>query len=1193
MTLSLRNSYFVPKRNIIHERARFHQRKQLAGESVEAFIRSLYEIAEHCAFNDKNEQIRDRLVLGVADKEVSEKLQLKSDLTLESAIEMARQRELVKTQMKDIDSPKALDAVQRERSVGRGQSSGRGHSRNYRSRPGGRGHHPRHRGSGRYQGHQARCQNCNGTHAQETRCPAKGKRCHRCRNMDHFASCCRKNVNEVVHEEHESDNSLFLGSVTTCNDNSEAWNVKLKICGKPVVFKIDSGADTSVISDKLFYSLPKRPKLSPVKGIVSGIGGVVKCEGEFKTHTWHNGNEYVFPVHVIKGTQTSLLGRSTAEKLGLIKRIFEAESVFGTVGRLDCEPVKITLKTDAKPYCLTTARHVAFPLMGKVETELNRLEKEGIINKVVKPTDWCAPMVPVVKRNGNVRICVDLKKLNEAVKREHLMLPNLEDISPKLQGSKIFSKLDASNGFHQIPLDEDSCHLTTFITPFGRYCFTRVPFGITSASEIFQRKMSELLKGLIGVEVIIDDILIHAATMHEHDERLSKALERIKASGMKLNRDKCEFRKPEIEYLGHVISADGVKPSYARIEAIRELPAPTNVTELRRIIGMINYLGRFVPNMATIISPITELLKEDVAWTWDFPQQKSFEEVKKLLTNSPVLAFYDANKSTIVSADASSFGLGAALFQIDDGELKPVAFCSRKLTPAEMKYAQIEKECLASVWACEKFSCYLVGLDSFTLYTDHKPLIPLMNTQDLDRTPLRCQRLLMRLRRFNVKAEHVSGKKLFVPDTLSRSPIDKPSNNELADEVAAYVHSVESTRPISDQKLDQIRMETAKDPTLQEVMSYTRFGWPNHSRSMKDECKEYYSSRSKLSISEGLVIYRHRITIPEVLRSEIIEKIHEGHQGINKCRERANTCVWWPGIVNDIRVKISSCQFCQIAHLPTITSAQVIGKLKNIFARFGIPEELVSDNGKQFVSEAFHDFATSYNFKQTFSSPHYPQANGMAESSVKIAKRILRQDDIFKALLAYRSTPIESTGVSPAQLLMGRQIRTTLPTLSSSLQPKWPEYEEVHNRDNATKIRTQEYYNRRYSASPLSKLHPGDAVRIKTDKEKRWNSFGTITGTDHANRSYTVSTPTGNFRRNRRHLQSILGDSVPQISRSPVDQDLEISQPKISVPIEPSVNDRFEDKIELVLQPDIANSDVLRTRSGRAVIRPKHLNDYV
>ena len=305
--------------------------------------------------------------------------------------------------------------------------------------------------------------------------------------------------------------------------------------------------------------------------------------------------------------------------------------------------MKITLKENPKPYCLTTACRVAFLLLNKVEKELNKLENAGIIEKVDKPTDWFAAMVPVVKPNNNVRICVDLQKLNNAVKRENYMLPNLEDIAPKLTGSTLFSKLVASSGFYQIPLDKDSCESTMFITPMGRYCFKRVPFGITLASEIFPKKMTEMLRNLQGVEVRIDDILIHGKTHEEHDKNLEDILRRISESGLKLNYEKCEFRKTKIEYFGHVVTPEGILPSQQRIEAIKSMKSPTNVKELRRIVGMINYLGRFIPNLASIIQPMTDLLKSSNAWYWDSKQEESFTKIKDLLTKAPVLTIYEGH----------------------------------------------------------------------------------------------------------------------------------------------------------------------------------------------------------------------------------------------------------------------------------------------------------------------------------------------------------------------------------------------------------------------------------------------------------------------------------------------------------------------------------------------------------------------
>ena len=513
-----------------------------------------------------------------------------------------------------------------------------------------------------------------------------------------------------------------------------------------------------------------------------------------------------------------------------------------------CEPVHITLNEDAQPYSLSTARRVPIPLMSKVKEELSRLQKAGVIEVISEPTDWSAPIIPVLKNNGTVRICNDYKQLNKVVKRERHVLPTLEDILHKLSGAKVFSRLDATSGFFQLPLDDESAKLTTFITPFGHYFYRRLPQGITSSPEIFQGTVESMLCDQPHAVCFFDDILVFIDNDSDHKKHLENTKNKLGSYGLKLNPQECEFHKKELEFLGYVISGEGIRIDPGKIEAIVKMSNPENVQELRRFVGMVNFLGRHLPNLSTIMQPITQLLEKDKAWGWGPHQEDAVSKIKELLTSAPTLAFYDPVKPTIVTADASSYGIGGALLQEQkDGSTRPVAYCSRMLTRTERRYAQIE-ECLAAVWCCEKFDRYLIGLDqSFTLQTDHKPLVPLINSKDLSDTPIRCQRMLMRTACFNAEACYTQGKNMFVADTLSRSLIKHRPQVHIEEEVTAHVSAITSTWPASDAFLDRIRKKTEKDICLKTALEYTMTGWPEFREDVKLAARNLYAVRGELS----------------------------------------------------------------------------------------------------------------------------------------------------------------------------------------------------------------------------------------------------------------------------------------------------------------------------------------------------------
>ena len=322
----------------------------------------------------------------------------------------------------------------------------------------------------------------------------------------------------------------------------------------------------------------------------------------------------------------------------------------------------------------------------------------------------------------------------------------MDETLAQLAGAKKFSKLDANSGFWQIPLAKQSRPLTTFITPFGRFQFNKLPFGISCAPELFQKRMSTMLSGLQGVLSLMDDMLVLGHDKHQHDKRLEAVLSRIQSAGVTLNLSKCEFSMDQIKFLGHIVDKDRVRADPAKTQAVLELPPPSNVREMRCFVGMVNQLEKFIPNCADIICPLTELLSTKQAWQWGTPQDEAFSKIKQLLTEPRVLTLYDTSAATKISADVSSYGVGAALLQHSNQQWKPVAYASCKLSDTQKRYAQIEKEALALIWACEKFSRYIMG-KAIDIETDHEPLVPLMSSKDLDAMPTHILRFRLRMMR--------------------------------------------------------------------------------------------------------------------------------------------------------------------------------------------------------------------------------------------------------------------------------------------------------------------------------------------------------------------------------------------------------------------------------------------------------------
>ena len=565
----------------------------------------------------------------------------------------------------------------------------------------------------------------------------------------------------------------------------------------------------------------------------------------------------------------------------------------------------------------------------------------------------------------------------------------------------------------------------------------------------------------------------------DHDNNLFALMKRCRDVGIRLNPVKMILRQNHVPFLGHIITADGLKPDPDKVKAIDDMPRPIDIEGVQRFNGFVNYLAKFLPKLSEVTEPIRQLTRKDVPWNWSASQENAFVLMKELVKEAPVLQFFDNHKPLMIQCDASEKGLGAALLQ--DG--KPVAFASRALTDTETRYAQIEKELLAIVFSVEKFDQFTFGR-TVHVQSDHKPLESILK-KPLHRAPKRLQSMMLRLQRYDILVSYVSGKLLYLADTLSRAfkPSKQPSPQSDLETVCMIANV-----PMTENRISEIQSASAIDPELQLLKTVILKGWPTDKLGIPTEVLPYFPIRDELSVQDGLIFRGERVVIPVTLRAILKDKIHSSHLGVEGCLRRAREAIYWPNMNSDLKDYISKCSICrttsysqqkeslkshdvpdrpwakvatdlfsfkekdylilvdyysnfwEIDLLPNTESITVVRKLKAHFARYGIPDILMSDNGPQYTAQTFKRFSESYEFQHITSSPGCSQSNGKAESAVKTAKNILRRadmakSDIFLAILNHRNTPNES-GYSPAQCLMSRRTKTLLPTTSNLLKPE-------------------------------------------------------------------------------------------------------------------------------------------------------------
>jgi predicted aspartyl protease len=1187
--------YFIPKKNLVFERAKFLKHKQGQSESIENFVTTLHNLAKSCEWGQIYEDmVLMVLITGMRDEALSDRLQLENDLKLETAINLIRKSEELARQKQELNTSNnsEIDRISRN-NTSLNSSHSQQNNQNRRTNLLQNSNKERLRYS---------CWWC-GSDSRHSRkfCPAKNNTCSKCQKIGHFPQVCKSgNVQNVEsnsqswEEDYSHENSSLTNAdyISTVQNQptlkpKDPWLINLKVNDtENITFKIDTGADVSILPSHLVES--KNIRIQPTTQILTGASGnKLTLLGKATLKLSYKEKVCYETVYISVGSSQPLLGKPAIENLQLVARIDTIQNsssnhwinrhakLFRGLGSVPGK-YKVELKPDAQPYAINTPRRVPLPLWQATKDELKSMMDMGVITTVTHATDWCAPMVVVPKRNSNkIRICVDLSNLNKSVKRRYYPIQPIDTTLARISGASVFSKLDANHGFWQINLDEESQDLTTFLTPFGRYKFLKLPFGISSAPEVFQEYVNRTLQGQRNAAAHMDDVIVWGKDQQEHDTILEEVLTKLENAGFTLNKDKTVFSQKSTTYLGHRLTAGRIMIDDEKVAAITEMSPPVDIAGIQRFLGMVNFVGKFIPNKSEVLKPITELLSKKHDWFWGNSQQRAFEQIKTLLTSAPQLAFYDISRPTMISADSSLNGLGGVLLQQQtDQTWKPISYISRTITPSEKNYSNIEREALAITWSCDKFKDYIVGKD-IVIETDHKPLTTILTSKELNDLTPRLQRLRIRLMVYSYTVVYTPGKHLATADCLSRSPITNKDKYDLEEEIEHIVHAVTTSFATSDSNIQKTYTAQQSSPTFRKLEEYCQTGWPDKSK-LQSDIMPYYPVHNEISICDGLLVKKNLLIIPEELRQEMLNRIHSaGHFGINKCRQRASNSMWWPGIYYDIEKHVTNCSRCiefrpqhheplipskfpsrpweqlsidlfkldgswyvilfdqysrylEVATLKTLTTSEVIDKCKSVFSRHGIPYELHSDCGTQFAAQTnclenaeFKKFTKEYNFKLVTSSPGHHQSNGSAEAGVKIAKNILRKGgDPYMGLLAYRNTPITSNGLSPAQLLFKRMLRDNLPVHPDTLN-RLPNMSQLKEKEDTYRASYKAAYDTRHGAKILTPLKVGQSVWIRDLKRR-----GEIVALAQEPRSYWVKTDQRTVRRNRYHLMPYNNTSI-------------------------------------------------------------------
>jgi transposase InsO family protein len=1102
--IKLLDVHYDTTKNIMTSTYDFYTCYQKPGQTFSEWKAELCEKLRHCGFTtsglkDKPQDraLRDMYVIGIKSQKIRQALLKEQDPDVEKTEKIIQLAERLQDDIRHFGTP--VDDT--DYTVAKVHNHQQKQQKQHQQ-------HKQHQQQNKlFEKNELKpCDTCGSTKHFRSTCKYRNFICNFCKKTGHLQRVCRKKTEEKIITTKHITTIYKLNCSNEKKQSRYSSTIPLQVNDRQITFELDTGTFNTIINMDDWYKIGSPPIHSSKLKLKCYSGNTLKVKGKCNVKVQYKKQSYNLSMIIVYGKNPPLLGLQWIKimQLDLNRIIHEQNSIHkiyvhsnlqttlqkfknvlnNQLGHCTKVQAHIQLKPDATPKFFKP-RPLPFAYVDGVKEEIQRNVAAGVLERI-DTSLWAAPIVPVKKPNGKIRICGDFKvTINPQILVDQHPIPSIEELLARLNNGQKFTKLDLSDAYLQVELDEHSKNLVIINTPLGLFRYNRMPFGIANAPAIFQRIIDQVIAGIPNCIAYLDDILLTGKNEEEHLRTLEMVLQRLSEFGFKCNPEKCLFFQDEVSYLGFIIDKNGKHPDPRRVDAIINMPAPKNVKELEAFIGKINYYGKFISNFSDKCKLLNHLRKKNIPWKWNPECQKAFNNLLQEISNTTTLVHFDAQLPLILATDASHYGIGAVIMhRYADGSERPIAYASKTLTAAERNYSQIEKEALSIIYGVKKFHQYLAGR-SFELNTDHQPLLTIFNpTKGIPITTAnRLQRWAIYLMGYNYNIRYKPTRFHANADALSRLP--SGYDKSFIDNDAAQINFIQTQ--LAEQwplKATEIASATTNDNTLHLVRQFTLTKWPSSfSRKKTPELIPYFNNRHSLSVVNGCVLKDTQVIIPTQLHSRVIRMLHRAHLGTIKMKQLARTSCWWPKMDKDILDITKSCKICaQLQPLPQsqfksweepkqvwsrlhmdfagpiwnskwliivdakskfpivadmgndTTAKNLCYALDQVIDWFGPPETLVSDNGPPFNSYEMNQFYDKYGINHITTPPYHPASNGLAERFVRsfkeamIKQQQMGQTNKFTALRnilrTYRWSPHTSTGSSPANMILQHSIRT-------------------------------------------------------------------------------------------------------------------------------------------------------------------------